>query len=116
MLPELDFIVITRDFPERGIVAGDIGTVMHVYSSRDAVEVEVVDERGAQWRMIQLRCRMCVRSRDTKYSTCARWMVLRFNREFRANHYYDTSRAASDRRYARGGHLHARLRVDSDRR
>ena len=29
MLRELDLIVITRDVPEKGIVAGDIGTIVH---------------------------------------------------------------------------------------
>ena len=47
MLRELDLIVITRDVPERGIVAGDIGTVVHLYSDREAVEVEFVDGKGS---------------------------------------------------------------------
>ena len=47
MVRELDLIVTTRDIPERGIVAGDIGTVVHIYPGREGVEVEFVDGKGS---------------------------------------------------------------------
>ncbi|MFW5826918.1 MAG: DUF4926 domain-containing protein, partial [Alkalispirochaeta sp.] len=42
MVHELDTVVITRDLPERGIVAGDIGVVAHLYADARGVEVEFV--------------------------------------------------------------------------
>jgi len=46
MVHELDTVVITRDLPERGIVAGDIGVVAHLYADARGVEVEFVSGEG----------------------------------------------------------------------
>jgi hypothetical protein len=37
---EHDRAVLTRDLPQDGFVAGDVGTVVHVYRSGAAYEVE----------------------------------------------------------------------------
>jgi hypothetical protein len=47
MVHELDTVVITRDLPERGIVAGDIGVVAHLYTDNTVAEVEFVSGEGA---------------------------------------------------------------------
>jgi hypothetical protein len=47
MVQELDTVVITRDLPERGIVAGDIGVVAHLYTDSRGVEVEFLSGEGA---------------------------------------------------------------------
>lgn len=60
MVQELDTVVITRDLPERGIVAGDIGpgrrrrrllgrassVVAHLYTDNSVAEVEFVSGAG----------------------------------------------------------------------
>jgi hypothetical protein len=47
MVHELDTVVITRDLPECGLVAGDIGVVAHLYADTHRVEVEFVSGEGA---------------------------------------------------------------------
>lgn len=42
---ELDSVVLERDFPEHGLRKGDLGAVVHVYSS-DSFEVEFVRASG----------------------------------------------------------------------
>lgn len=46
MISELDAIALTRDDEEHRLVAGDIGTVVHVYRDRAAFEVEFVRTDG----------------------------------------------------------------------
>ena len=43
---EHDFVVLTADLPEQRLQAGDVGTVVHVYAGRAAVEVEFVSLDG----------------------------------------------------------------------
>ncbi|MBA3918698.1 MAG: DUF4926 domain-containing protein [Gemmatimonas sp.] len=42
---ELDTVVLTRDVPEAGLRAGDLGAVVHVHD-QDALEVEFVTASG----------------------------------------------------------------------
>jgi len=42
MLREHERAVLTRSLPEEGLEAGDVGTVVHVYSDGRAYEVEFV--------------------------------------------------------------------------
>lgn len=42
MLTEHERVVLTRSLPAEGLEAGDVGTVVHVYSDRRAYEVEFV--------------------------------------------------------------------------
>lgn len=43
---EHDVVVLTRPLGEHGLVAGDVGTVVHVYADRRACEVEFVRGDG----------------------------------------------------------------------
>ena len=47
MIREHDCIVLTADLPAAGMVAGDVGTVLHVHDRGDAFEVEFVTLTGA---------------------------------------------------------------------
>jgi len=53
MLRELDPVVLTRDFPEYGLRKGDLGAVVHVYSST-RIEVEFVRLSGATQALVAL--------------------------------------------------------------
>lgn len=55
MISELDTVALTRDIPEHNLVAGDIGTVVHGYSSDDALEVEFVRGDGVTLAVLTLR-------------------------------------------------------------
>ena len=46
MVHELDTVVITRDITGRGIVAGDIGVVAHLYTEGNVAEVEFITGEG----------------------------------------------------------------------
>jgi hypothetical protein len=50
---ELECVVLTRDMPEHGLRAGDVGTVVMVYGSA-AAEVEFVLESGHTQALVQL--------------------------------------------------------------
>ena len=52
-LAELECVVLTRDIPERGLRAGDIGTVVQVYCG-DEVEVEFIRASGETQALITL--------------------------------------------------------------
>ncbi len=45
-IAELDVVVLTRDLPEHGLRAGDVGAVVHAYSGGKAYEVEFVTGSG----------------------------------------------------------------------
>ena len=55
MIAELETVALTRDVPEHRLVAGDIGTVVHVYSNEDAIEVEFVRADGLTIAVLTLR-------------------------------------------------------------
>ncbi len=44
---EHDCVVLTRDIPEEGMRAGDVGTVVHVHTEGAAYEVEFMTLTGA---------------------------------------------------------------------
>lgn len=46
MLSEHDVVTVQRDFPDKGLRAGDVGAVVHCYAGKDAYEVEFFDEHG----------------------------------------------------------------------
>lgn len=46
MINELDPVVLTRDFPEHGLVAGDVGCAVHVHDGTATFEVEFVAADG----------------------------------------------------------------------
>lgn len=47
MFHELDTVVVTCDILEKGIVAGDVGVIAHLYSSKKLAEVEFVTGEGS---------------------------------------------------------------------
>jgi ATP-dependent exoDNAse (exonuclease V) alpha subunit len=46
MILEHDSVVLTRDVPTSGLVAGDVGVVVHVYDRGTGYEVEFVNFDG----------------------------------------------------------------------
>jgi hypothetical protein len=46
MIREHDSVVLTRDLPTRGLVAGDVGVVVHAYDGGTGYEVEFVNFDG----------------------------------------------------------------------
>ena len=47
MVPEHASVVLLTDLPESGLVAGDVGVVVHVYRNGEAYEVEFVRYDGS---------------------------------------------------------------------
>ena len=47
MIHEHDCVVLTADVPAAGMMAGDVGTVVHVHRNGEAFEVEFVTLTGA---------------------------------------------------------------------
>jgi len=43
---EFERVVLKRDVPEDGLVAGDVGTVVHVYGAGEGYEVEFLTPSG----------------------------------------------------------------------
>ena len=46
MINELDFVVLTHDVPEHGLVHGDLGAVVHVHVAGETFEVEFSTANG----------------------------------------------------------------------
>lgn len=46
MIEEFERVVLTRDLPEEGLKAGDVGTVVHVYDGGAGYEVEFFSPSG----------------------------------------------------------------------
>jgi hypothetical protein len=53
VIKELDSVVLTRDFPEHGLIAGDVGCAVHVHSD-SAFEVEFVAADGKTIALLTL--------------------------------------------------------------
>ncbi len=54
MSRELDLVVLKRDYPSFGLVAGDVGVVVHVYALGKAFEVEFLDGEGRTIALLTL--------------------------------------------------------------
>ena len=54
MFEELEVVVLTRDVPEHGLKAGDLGTIVEVYPP-DGIEVEFVTAGGETQAILTLR-------------------------------------------------------------
>lgn len=54
MFQELDMVVLTHDVAEHRLQKGDIGTVVHLYASGEACEVEFVNARGDTVALVTL--------------------------------------------------------------
>lgn len=46
MFEELDTVVLTHDIKEYGLKMGDLGTIVHLYDDKKAIEVEFVAASG----------------------------------------------------------------------
>ncbi|HYB72760.1 MAG TPA: DUF4926 domain-containing protein [Candidatus Sulfotelmatobacter sp.] len=46
MIDELETVILTRDIPESGLTAGDVGAVVHRYAGGAGYEVEFVTGEG----------------------------------------------------------------------
>lgn len=57
MFQELDLIVLTRELPEYRLQKGDIGTVVHLYASAGACEVEFVNAQGDTVALLTLEAK-----------------------------------------------------------
>lgn len=53
-LQEHDVVTVTVDRPEAGLVAGDVGAVVHCYSGGDTYEVDFLDESGRSKGVVTL--------------------------------------------------------------
>ena len=54
MVKELETVVLVRDFKEYGLVAGDVGAVVHVFRDGAAFEVEFVAADGITIALLTL--------------------------------------------------------------
>ena len=54
MIKELDTIVLAHDRKEHGLVAGDVGAVVHVYKDNTTYEVEFIAADGRTVALITL--------------------------------------------------------------
>ena len=50
---EHDVVALTENYPEQGLVRGQVGTIVHVYGI-DAYEVEFADKDGRTYAMATL--------------------------------------------------------------
>ena len=50
----MDLVVLKESIIENGLVAADVGTVVHRYDDREASEVEFVDTRGTTIAVLTL--------------------------------------------------------------
>jgi hypothetical protein len=54
MIKEHDCVVLTKDVPEEGLVAGDIGTVVHIHKGGEGYEVEFMTLTGETVAIVTL--------------------------------------------------------------
>lgn len=50
----LDVVALTEDLPQRDLVRGQVGTVVHLHAP-DAFEVEFCDDEGQTYALLALR-------------------------------------------------------------
>ena len=55
MIREHERVVLTRDVLDKGLKAGDVGTVVHVYSGNKAFEVEFFALNGDTAAVVTLK-------------------------------------------------------------
>jgi hypothetical protein len=54
MIKEHDCVVLTADVPDDGLVAGDVGTVVHIHKGGEGYEVEFMTLTGETVAIITL--------------------------------------------------------------
>ncbi len=55
MIAEYDRVVLMHDLPREGLKAGDVGTVMHIYSEGKGYEVEFMALNGDTIAVVTLK-------------------------------------------------------------
>lgn len=50
-----DTIALTRDIPEHNLYRGQVGTVVHIFTDKNAYEVEFSDRKGRAFKSLGLR-------------------------------------------------------------
>lgn len=55
MFDELDTVVLANDIKKYGLKRGDIGTVVHAYRGREAVEAEFLTAEGETVAVLTLK-------------------------------------------------------------
>jgi hypothetical protein len=54
MINEHDCVVLTQDVPEEGVMAGDVGTVVHIHGDHAGYEVEFMTLTGHTLAVVSL--------------------------------------------------------------
>ena len=54
MIKEHDTVVLTKDVPNEGLTAGDVGTVVHVHNNGEGYEVEFMTLDGETIAVLSL--------------------------------------------------------------
>ncbi len=54
MMQELSLVVLIKSIPEHSLMAGDVGTVVHVYPEAKGYEVEFITGQGKTIAVITL--------------------------------------------------------------
>lgn len=55
MFEGFDVVVLTHSIEKHGLKKGDIGTVVHVYGDKEAVEVEFITAKGKTVAVLTLK-------------------------------------------------------------
>jgi hypothetical protein len=55
MIPEHSLVVLTHNIPEKSLLAGDVGTVVHIYPKGVAYEVEFATGLGRTIGVLTLK-------------------------------------------------------------
>ena len=55
MIKELSVVVLVNDFPQHGLMAGDVGTIVHSYREGAGFEVEFVSAAGGTVAALTLK-------------------------------------------------------------
>jgi hypothetical protein len=55
MIPEHSLVVLTKSIPEHSLLAGDVGTIVHVYPGGAAYEVEFATGIGRTIGVLTLK-------------------------------------------------------------
>ncbi len=55
MIPEHSLVVLTRNIPEKSLLACDVGTVVHIYPGAAAYEVEFATGLGKTIAVLTLK-------------------------------------------------------------
>jgi hypothetical protein len=68
-IKEHDCVVLTADLPEDGLLAGDVGTVIHIHNGAEAYEVEFATLTGRTVAVttVELRQLRAVNPRDLNH-------------------------------------------------